>query len=52
MNSSSRVAMYAFAGVFVVLSAVQLALGNLGFDSSGLGTLTAAGVTLLIGELP
>jgi hypothetical protein len=48
MTSSSRIAMYVFAGVFVVLSAVQLALGNLGFDSSGLGVLTAAGVTMAL----
>jgi hypothetical protein len=48
VNSSSRTATILFAGVFLVLSIVQLALGNLSFDAEGLGIMTAAGVTLAL----
>lgn len=47
-SKSSRNAALLFSGVFVVLSAWQLANGNLDFSIGGLGTLTAAGVTLAL----
>ena len=48
MNNSSRIAVVVFAGAFVVLSVIQLAVGNIGLTSSGLGVLTAAGVSLAL----
>lgn len=48
MNASSRIATLVFAGVFLILSIWQVAVGNIAFGSSGIGTLTAAGVTLAL----
>ena len=45
-DTSSRNATIVFAGVFIVLSIAQLAIGNIDFTSHGLGILTAAGVSL------
>lgn len=46
--SGSRIATLAFASIFLVLSVVQVAMGNIALDSQGLGTLTAAGLTLAL----
>jgi len=48
MHTSSRTATVLFAGLFLVLSLWQVAAGHLHFGASGLGTLTAAGITLAL----
>ncbi len=48
MNTDSRNATILFAGVYLLLSIWQLAVGNLGLDTESLGILAAAGVTLAL----
>jgi len=48
MHRSGNVGTLAFAALFVVLSAWQIAVRNLGFNSEGLGILAAAGITIFI----
>lgn len=48
MKASSRIAASVFAGIFLVLSIWQLAIGNVTFDGAGLGTLAAAGITIAL----
>lgn len=48
MTTPSRTATILFASVFFVLSIWQLVAGKLAFDGPGLGTLTAAGITLAL----
>ena len=48
MSTPSRRATLIFSAIYLVLSAWQIAIGNLDFSASGLGTLAAAGATIAL----